>query len=90
MSGICLELVAPERIVATEKFDQPWYPGDAVGTITLTEVGGITLLTQTIRYESQAARDLVLKTPIEHGVALGYDRLAELLKSLEKDKEVDL
>jgi hypothetical protein len=24
-----------------------------------------------------------MKTPMEHGVALGYDRLAELLKSLQ-------
>jgi hypothetical protein len=24
---------------------------------------------------------MALKTPIEHGAALGYDRLAELLKS---------
>ena len=85
MSGVCLELVAPERLVATEKFDQPWYPGDAVGAITLTEEGGLTLLTQTIRYESQAARDIVMKTSVEHGVALGYDRLAELLKSVQKE-----
>ena len=76
----------PSRIVATEKFDHPWYPGEAVGTITLTEEGGVTVLTQTIRYESQAARDVVLATPIEHGVALGYDRLAELLKSMLEDK----
>src|SRR5512140_680932 len=27
MSGVCLEFIAPERIVATEKWDQPWYPG---------------------------------------------------------------
>jgi uncharacterized protein YndB with AHSA1/START domain/DNA-binding transcriptional ArsR family regulator len=89
MGGACLEFNPPERLVATEKFDQPWYPGDAVGTITLTEEGGVTTLTQTIRYESQAARDIVMQTPVEHGVALGYDRLADLLKSLQKDKVVD-
>ncbi len=88
MGGICLEITRPERLVATEKFDQPWYPGEAVGTIALAEEGGVTVLTQTIRYESQAARDLVLKTPIEHGVALGYDRLAQLLKSILAGQEV--
>jgi len=82
MSGQCLEFVKPAKIVATEKFDQPWYPGDAVGTITFDEQGGVTTLTQTIRYESQTARDTVLTTQVEHGVALGYDRLAKLLESL--------
>jgi len=82
MSGRCVELVRPEKIVATEKFDQPWYPGEAVGTVTLKEEGGVTTLTQTIRYESQAARDTVLKTAVEHGVAMGYDRLAKLLETL--------
>jgi len=82
MSGRCLEFIRPEKIVATEKFDQPWYPGDAVGTVTFEEEGGVAILTQTIRYESQEARDAVLKTPVEHGVALGYDRLAKLLETL--------
>ncbi len=88
MSGVCLEITPPERLIATEKFDQPWYPGQATGTITLTEEGGLTTLTQTVRYDSRAARDVVLQTPIEHGVALGYDRLAELLKSQISDREV--
>jgi uncharacterized protein YndB with AHSA1/START domain len=87
MSGVCLEFKAPERIVATEKWDQPWYPGDATGTITFTEKGGITTLTQTLRYESRAARDMVLGMMVEHAMALGYDRLAELLKSLNAEQE---
>lgn len=87
MSGVCLEIKAPERIVATEKWDRAWYPGDATGTITLTEEGGVTTLTQALRYESQAARDMVLGTMIEHAIALGYDRLAELLKSQNSDQE---
>ena len=87
MSGICLEIKAPERIVATEKWDQPWYPGDATGTLTFTEEGGVTTLTQTLRYESPAARDMVLGTMIEHAMAMGYDRLAELLKSEISNQE---
>jgi uncharacterized protein YndB with AHSA1/START domain len=81
MSGVCLEMKRPERLVATEQWDQPWYPGKATGTVTFTEEGGVTTLTQTIRYESRTARDMVLQTHIEHAVALGYDRLAEFLKS---------
>src|SRR5882724_7531596 len=33
ISGVHREIVVPKRIVATEKFDQSWYPGEAVGTI---------------------------------------------------------
>ena len=42
----------------------------------------MTTLTTTVLYESREARDIVLKSPMEQGVAAGYDRLAELLASL--------
>jgi uncharacterized protein YndB with AHSA1/START domain len=71
-----------ERIVQTEKFDVSWYPGEAVGKIVLVEQAGKTTLTMTVLYESREARDEVLKTPMEQGVAYGYDRLAELLEAL--------
>ena len=87
MSGVCLEIEALEHIVATEKWDQPWYPGEATGTITFTEEGGVTTLTQTLRYVSQKARDMVLGTMLEHAMALGYDRLADLLKSQTSEQE---
>jgi uncharacterized protein YndB with AHSA1/START domain len=89
ISGVCLEMKRPERLVATEQFDQQWYPGQATGTIALTEQSGITTLTQTIRYESQVARDMVLQTPMEHAVALGYERLSELLKSEKSNRKVE-
>jgi uncharacterized protein YndB with AHSA1/START domain len=79
MGGVYREIVAPERVVATERFDESWYPGEAVGTIVLVEEGGRTTLTQTLLYESREARDAVLKSPMEQGVAAGYDRLADLL-----------
>jgi uncharacterized protein YndB with AHSA1/START domain len=80
MGGVYREIVAPERIVATEKFDQPWYPGEAVGTFVLVEQGGKTTLTETILYESREARDGVLKSGMEKGVVASYDRLAKLLE----------
>ncbi len=79
MRGVYREIVAPERFVATEKFDEPWYPGEALVTNTLAERGGKTTLTLTVRYESPEARDAVLKTPMSKGVAANYDRLAEML-----------
>ncbi len=81
MGGVYREIVVPERLVATERFDQSWYPGEAVGTIVLGEQRGRTTLTQTLLYESRAARDVVLKSPMETGAAASYDRLAELLAS---------
>jgi len=82
MGGIYREIVAPERIVATEKFDQSWYEGEAVGTTTLVEQGGKTTLTQTMLYESKETRDAVLKSPMEMGVAASYDRLSEALAAI--------
>ena len=58
---------------------EAWYPGEALVTTVMVEHDGRTTLTLTVRYESREARDAVLKTPMEHGVAVGYDRLAELL-----------
>jgi len=79
--GIFREIVPQERYVATERFDEPWYPGEAVITTTLSEQGGKTTLTLTILYESREARDIALKTPMDKGVAMSYDRLEELLLS---------
>ncbi len=81
MGGVFREIVPPERIVATEKFDNAWYPGEAVGTMELVDQGGRTALTQTLAYESREARDAVIKSQMEKGVAASYDRLEEMLKS---------
>jgi uncharacterized protein YndB with AHSA1/START domain len=82
MGGVYREIVAPERLVSTEKFDKAWYPGEAVGTIVLSEQGGKTTVTQTILYESREARDAVLKSGMEKGLAASYDRLADTLDSV--------
>jgi len=84
MGGVFREIVVPERIVATEAFDQSWYPGSAVTTVRLVEQGGRTTLTLTVRYESREARDAVLKSPMEQGVAAGFDKLEELLATSAK------
>ena len=79
MGGVYREVVTPYRIVCTERFDQAWYPGEGLGTLVLVEQGGKTTLTQTMLYESRAARDAAIKTGMEKGVAASYDRLAGLL-----------
>ena len=81
MGGVYREIKIPERVVATEKFDEAWYPGEAVGTLLLVEQGGRTTATQTMLYDSPQTRDAVLKSPMETGVAASYDRLETLVLS---------
>src|SRR5437588_789927 len=79
MRGVFREIKRPERLVATEKFDESWYPGEALDTSTFTEKGGKTTLTLLVRYDSKDARDAVLKTPMAEGVSGAYDLLEEIL-----------
>jgi uncharacterized protein YndB with AHSA1/START domain len=81
MGGVYREIVRPRRIVCTEKFDEAWYAGDAIDTTVFVEQDGKTTVTTTVLYASREARDGVLKSPMEGGVAKGYDKLAELLAS---------
>jgi uncharacterized protein YndB with AHSA1/START domain len=81
MGGVFVEIVPPERLVATEAFDQSWYPGEALDTTVLVEQGGRTTLTLTVLYESREARDAVIASDMERGVVASYDRLAALLAS---------
>ena len=69
----------PERLVSTEEFEQPWYPGKGVGTLVFTEENGRTKITQTMHYDSREARDGVLKSPMESGVEASYARLDAML-----------
>jgi uncharacterized protein YndB with AHSA1/START domain len=82
MGGIYREIVRPKRIVTTEKFDQAWYPGEATGTVLLTELGGRTTLTTTMLYDSRETRDGVLKSPMEYGMEAGYRALDGLLAGM--------
>lgn len=81
MGGVYREVVPGERLVATEKFDDPWYEGEAVDTTVFVERSGKTTVTTTVQYASRAVRDAVLKSPMESGVAKSYDALEELLAS---------
>lgn len=86
LSGRFLEFAPPERLVASERFDEPWYPGEAVGTSVFAEQAGRTTLTLTLRYESKAARDAVLATPALDGMGHGYRQLASLLASVAAER----
>ncbi len=79
MGGDFQEIIAPEKFVATEKFDQSWYPGGALSTITFTETEGKTFLQNVMQYDTHEAREAVLASPMEEGLAPGYDRLEALV-----------
>jgi uncharacterized protein YndB with AHSA1/START domain len=81
MRGVYREIVAPERSVHTESFDD--YPGESQVTAVFVEQGGKTTLIATVLYSSKEVRDAVIQSGMEHGAAESYDKLAELLASAE-------
>ena len=80
--GVFREIVPPERIVNTEAFDDPWYEGESLVTTVFVEQGGKTSVTQTMLFESRQARDGVVKSGMEKGVAVSYDRLEKILAAM--------
>ena len=84
MRGIWREIIAPERSIHMESFDD--YPGESQVTTVLTEQQEKTTVTATIIYPSKEIRDAVLNSGMEHGAAESYDKLAELLASLRIQK----
>lgn len=85
MRGVFREVQQPERIVTTEAFDQKWYEGECVGTVTFDEQGGKTTLTMRLLYDSKAVRDAVLKSPMKQGVEAGFNTLDKVLATLAQE-----
>ena len=81
LGGEYLEVIPGERLVSTERYDQQWYNGDAIGTVEFTEADGRTTLVTTLRYGSKNVRDAVLQSPATSGMESGYTALDELLAS---------
>jgi uncharacterized protein YndB with AHSA1/START domain len=76
------EIAALDRIVYTEIFE-PFPDAESVVTQTLAEEGGKTRLTVRALYPSLEVRDSVLKTGMEKGAAISYDRLEDLVRELQ-------
>src|ERR1035438_8352467 len=88
MGGTFREVAPTERLVVTERFDESWYPGEALVTTIFLDEGDITKVTITILYQSKEARDTATRSGMEHGLAAGYARLEELLQSLTGKKQI--
>lgn len=85
MRGVYREIFAPERLVHTEVYGEPWSSGETLVHVDLIERRGQTTATMRMLYESQQARDEAIASGMEHGMAASFDRFAELLESLPDD-----
>lgn len=78
LRGTYLEIEAPHRLVHTERFDVDWTDGETTVTTRLDPVPEGTRLTTAIRYRSAAGRDGAAAC-MKDGIAMSYDRLADLV-----------
>jgi uncharacterized protein YndB with AHSA1/START domain len=77
--GVYREVAPPDRLVSTERFDDPWYEGESIVTLELVERDRKTTVTQTMLFGSRETRDAVLQSGMETGVERSYERLDEIL-----------
>lgn len=80
MRGQYREIVAPERLVSTEDWGDPW--PEALNTLVLTEQDGKTTLVHTSLYPSREDRDKALGTGMNDGADVSFDRLDEYLRTI--------
>lgn len=74
--GTYLEIARPGLLVNTEIFE-PFPDAPSTVTTTFDEANGKTHMSVTSVYPSIEVRDMVLKSGMEHGAAISYDRLEE-------------
>jgi uncharacterized protein YndB with AHSA1/START domain len=81
--GVYREVTPPERLVFTEIFEE--FPDtESVVTAVFTDESGKTRLALTALYPSLDVRDIVLKSGMETGAAISYDRLEEVARELQR------
>ena len=88
LGGTYREIVRPDRLVYTERFEQAWVPGEAVVTSVFVEEGGRTMLTTTVVSPSAEVRDTVLKSGMARGVDESYQMLDGVLAGERIESEV--
>lgn len=79
--GTILEIVRPEWMKSTEKFEIDWTGGETINTNRFTETDGITTSVLTVLYASKEARDGATATPMAEGMEAGFKRLDEILEN---------
>jgi uncharacterized protein YndB with AHSA1/START domain len=82
--GVYREVVPPEKLVFTQRFDvEPFSRDEEVVTVALEEQNGKTMVTITELFQSVEHRDGKMKFGAKDGMLQSYDRLAELLGGLQ-------
>jgi uncharacterized protein YndB with AHSA1/START domain len=85
-TGELLEVELHSKIAHTQIFD-PGNLGESMGgepsivTVTFTEANGITSVTTSIKFASQADRDAAMSTGMTDGMEMNYKHLDNLLAS---------
>jgi uncharacterized protein YndB with AHSA1/START domain len=74
VSGFYTEITRPARVVHTEQFDDPAFPGESLETWTFDERAGVTTFTMTLSYDSVEACNRALESGMEKANAACYDR----------------
>jgi uncharacterized protein YndB with AHSA1/START domain len=81
-SGVFREIDAPRRLVRTERFEA--MPGpDCIVTLSFDEKDGQTTLTMSMLFENKEQRDGRLHSGIELGVRECYQKIDELVATLQ-------
>ena len=79
-SGVHKEIVPFEKIVTSERMEG--FDGEAINTLVFEETGGRTTATITMLFASKEARDGALQSGMSDGMAMGYDRMDDILAEL--------
>lgn len=79
-SGVHKEIVPFSRIVTSERMEG--FDGEAINTLVFEEVGGRTTATITMLFASKEARDGALQSGMSDGMAMGFDRMDDILAKL--------
>jgi uncharacterized protein YndB with AHSA1/START domain len=83
--GVYREVAPPERLVFTEIF-APFPDVESVVSSTFTEENGKTRLAAMCVYPSTQVRDGVMGTGMAGGAGISYDRLEELVATLQRQQ----
>jgi uncharacterized protein YndB with AHSA1/START domain len=78
VQGEFREISAPQQIVNVETMEG--VPGEALCAMTFETSNGGTVLTLTMRFDSQELRDGALESGMTHGMSMSYDRLDEVAR----------
>lgn len=77
MDGEYRDVARPERLVATERWGDPW--PETLNAVDFIDVDEGTLIVHTVVYPNKAARDAALKTGMKDGMNDSFARLEAFL-----------